>query len=134
MLALAVTMSSAALADHGGASAHSSKPAAVSLRGTVVDVSCFALRRAAAVQGKSPAVDCRDGAPGHPAGLMVMDDGSERLYILATPPMALVPHMGRTVRLEGARSPLGDHLIKPEQLEVEGADGGWKPVALLPDM
>jgi hypothetical protein len=130
-LALAVALATSAgavRADHDV----TSERLAVALQGRLVDVPCFALRRAAQERGRE-APRCRDGAPGHPVGVLAPGAAGGTLYVLATPPMALAPHLGRDARLEGERSPLGDHLIKPETLEVHTAQG-WAAVPLLPDM
>ena len=103
----------------------------VSLTGRLVDIRCHALRLAA--RAGAATSQCTDGAPGQPVGLLVSAGAGGTLYTLATPPMALTPHLGRTARLDGRRSPLQANLVRPEQLEIKAADG-WKPVALLPDM
>jgi hypothetical protein len=128
--ALLVTAGSAH-ADHG---AHGSarELVSVSLEGRLIDVRCHALRLASK-SGAGAASECRDGAPDHPVGLQVTDGSAATLYLLATPPLMLTPHLGSTARLEGKQSPIGRNLVKPERLEVRTAQG-WRPVALLPDM
>ncbi|MEM7251146.1 MAG: hypothetical protein AAF493_06980 [Pseudomonadota bacterium] len=106
-------------------------PKTLALEGTLVDLQCFARERVAAAQGQ-PIPDCGPPGPTQPIGLVIEAQGGEALYVLATPPGVLIPHLGRTARLNGPKSPLGD-VIKPDKLEVKTPDG-WTDIQLLPDM
>ena len=130
------TMSRVAGALLGGAvaaGAGAAEPVTVSLQGTLVDVHCFAQRRAAEM-ASSPVPACAPGLASHPLGVVVGKDGASTLYVLATPPSMLAGHVGRRVRVrvDGQRSPLGD-VVKPERVQVLGP-AGWERVELLPEM
>lgn len=58
---------------------------------------------------------------------------SDEVWILVTPTQDLADHVGQTARVTGA-AVYGGHSVRPDKIEVKGADGKWAAVAITMPM
>ena len=106
----------------------------VTLEGVLIDLHCYAR---AVAEGSDDAIAtdaeaCQTLEDSNPVGVLVKSPSGSRAYVLASPPMLLVEHLGAVARVTGQLREQAA-LIKPDKLEVE-RDGGWLEVRLLPEM
>ena len=106
----------------------------VTFEGVLIDLHCYA-RAIAQGQDADIATDaqaCQTLEDSNPVALLVERSDGTRVYGLASPPLFLVEHLGRAVRITGQLREQAA-LIKPEKAQVR-RDGVWVEMPLLPEM
>ena len=125
-LLLTLALSVAAVAAYAGAKPGPAAKATV-LTGTIVDTKCHSMNPV----NKSPDHQTPTGevkacakacaSMEIPVGLLTADG---KVYVLVAPSRAFADHMGETARITGARV-YGGASLRPDKVEVRGADGKW---------
>jgi len=117
-------------ASAGSGEKKSKPPKATVVEGTLIDTKCFSQDPANAGNDHGIGADKIEGCAeacakmGIPVGLLTP---KREVYILITPAEAFAEHMGKTARATGAKVYRGT-AIRPDSVQVQGADGAWVPV------